>query len=135
MENNKRDQSILQHIINYCNDIAELVDRFGNDIKIFESDKAYRNACAMCILQIGELGGKLSSEFRMEYNQMPWSAIKTTRNVMAHDYGNINIQATWETICGDIPDLKKFCQDALTEALSQEKTLEKQSQQQGMKFL
>jgi len=64
----KRDYSILQHVISYCNDIDEMVERFGNDIRIFESDKAYRNSCTMCILQIGELGGQLSQEFRMERN-------------------------------------------------------------------
>ena len=28
------------------------------------SDKIYRNAVALCILQIGELAGKLSDDFR-----------------------------------------------------------------------
>ncbi len=117
MRISKRDYSILQHIINYCNDIFEIVERFGRDIRIFESDKAYRNSCAMCILQIGELSGQLSQEFRNEYSHMPWNEIKSMRNVMAHAYGSISIQATWETICQDIPYLKKFCQDVLEEAL------------------
>ena len=109
----KRDYSILQHIIEYCDDIAEMVERFGNDIGAFESDKAYRNSCAMCILQIGELGGQLTQEFRMQHNQIPWNEIKAMRNIMAHAYGSISMQATWETICRDIPDLKEFCQKEL----------------------
>lgn len=113
MKINKRDIAILQHIVTYCNDIDKIVDRFGNNIKTFRSDKAYRNSCAMCILQIGELVGHLSEEFRMEHNYMPWNEIKAMRNVMAHAYGSISIQATWETICRDIPDLKKFCQQIL----------------------
>ena len=81
----------------------------------------------MCILQIGELGGQLSREFREEHNQMPWNEIKAMRNVMAHAYGSISIQATWETICRDIPSLKGFCENVLENAMREEP-------QQGMKL-
>lgn len=111
----ERDRSILEHIVSYCNDIEETVLRFGNSYGVFSSDKAYRNACAMCILQIGELGGNLSSEFRLSHPQMPWSEIKGIRNVMAHAYGSISIETTWETIESDIPALKRFCLAVLDE--------------------
>ena len=35
------------------------------------------------------------------------------RNVVAHAYGSISIQTTWETIEQDIPALRAFCRDAL----------------------
>ncbi len=113
METSERDRSILQHIISYCEDIEEAVARFGNSLEAFSDDKAYRNACAMCILQIGELGGHLSQEFRTEYRQMPWNEIKGMRNVVAHAYGSISVQTTWETIEQDIPALKQFCEEIL----------------------
>lgn len=52
----------------------------------------------MCILQIGELVGKLSDEFKAENNAMPWREIKAMRNIAAHNYGEI-----------DIPELKDYC--------------------------
>ena len=113
----ERDRSILEHIISYCNDIADTVNRFGKSFEVFAKDKIYRNACAMCILQIGELGGNLSTEFRSVYRQMPWNEIKAMRNVVAHAYGSISIQATWETIESDIPALKDFCADVLSGAI------------------
>ena len=109
MPTSERDRSILTHIISYCCDIEDTVRRFGNSFETFSSDKIYRNACAMCILQIGELGGHLSQEFRSSHPQMPWSEIKGMRNVMAHAYGSLSIQTTWETIEDDIPALKDFC--------------------------
>lgn len=105
----ERDRSILEHIVSYCLDIEETVLRFGNSYEAFSSDKAYRNACAMCILQIGELGGHLSDKFRSAHAQMPWHEIKGIRNVMAHAYGSISVETTWETIESDIPALKQFC--------------------------
>ena len=67
----------------------------------------------MCILQIGELGGHLSPEFRAAHREMPWEEIRGMRNVMAHAYGSISVQTTWETIEQDIPLLKKFCDRVL----------------------
>ena len=60
-----------------------------------------------------ELCGNLSEEFRGENPEMPWHEIKAMRNVVAHKYGSINIEATWETIESDIPELKVFCERAL----------------------
>ena len=109
MPTSERDRSILTHIISYCGDIEDTVRHFGNSFETFSSDKIYRNACAMCILQIGELGGHLSLEFRSSHPQMPWSEIKGMRNLMAPAYGSLSIQTTWETIEDDIPALKDFC--------------------------
>ena len=111
----ERDVTILEHITAYCNDISDMVIRFGNSIESFQTDKAYRNACAMCILQIGELVGHLSEAFRREHAEMPWNEIKAMRNVVVHAYGSISVQTTWETIEQDIPVLKAFCERVMAE--------------------
>jgi len=56
-----RNADVLQHIILYCNDIADTIERFGDDYEVFAKDSAYRNATALCVLQIGERGYPLSS--------------------------------------------------------------------------
>lgn len=112
----ERDAAILTHMLAYCDDIQETVARFGDSIEAFRADKAYRNACAMCILQIGELAGHLSQPFRETHAEMPWNEIKAMRNVVAHAYGSISVQMTWETIEQDIPALRQFCADVLKEA-------------------
>ena len=109
----ERDRTIIEHILSYCDDIYEAVERFGNDKELFYKDKHYRNSCAMCILQIGELCGHLSDEFKKSYNKMPWREIKAMRNIVAHKYGSISIEATWETVENDIPQLKEYCKEIL----------------------
>lgn len=52
--------SALEHIVVYCHQIEQTVDRFGNSAETFQKDPIYRNAAALCILQIGELVGKLT---------------------------------------------------------------------------
>ncbi len=112
---NERDSTVLRHMAAYCGDILEAVSRFGDSLEAFSADKAYRNACAMCILQIGELAGHLSPEFRAGHGEMPWNEIRAMRNIVAHAYGSVSTQMTWETIEQDIPALKAFREKVLGE--------------------
>ena len=47
-----RNISILENIVIYCEQIEQTVERFGNDAEIFRTDPIYRNAAALCILQL-----------------------------------------------------------------------------------
>ena len=109
----ERDLSILQHIISYCEQIEQTVVHFGNEAEIFAENKIYRNAAALCILHIGELVGKLTEEFRQQHPAVPWRQIKAMRNIVAHSYGSVDPETTWEIITGDIPVLKKYCYSIL----------------------
>lgn len=104
-----RNISILEHIVNYCDQIEETIQRFGNSYEVFSNDKVYRNAAAMCVLQIGELSGKLTDNFRAEHPGAPWRQIKGMRNVVAHSYGTVDPETTWEILIDDIPKLKAYC--------------------------
>lgn len=116
-----RDKSVLQHIKGHCNDIEGFIKRFGRDFDVFRNDKAYFNAVSMGILQIGELAGNLSEEYRAKTSGIiPWSNIKGMRNIVAHDYGSVDEELLWETATEDIPVLLEFCSSEL-ERMSKEK--------------
>ena len=50
-----KDYFVIKKILEYCNQVNEAVNMFGNDFNSFAKNSVYRNACCMCILQIGEL--------------------------------------------------------------------------------
>ena len=108
MQNN-RNADVLRRIISYCNDISEAIQRFGNDYTVFTQDSVYKNATALCVLQIGELTTHLSEDFKNTYTGIPWTQIKALRNVVAHSYGKIDDESLWETIISDIPKLQDYC--------------------------
>ena len=110
---NQRDKAALQKIIRYCNDIYKLIERFGDDYRIYEADFAYQYACSMCIIQIGELTTQLSEELRAASPEVPWQLIKGMRNLFAHDYARIDHEIVWETLKNSIPVLEKQCDDIL----------------------
>ena len=110
MLENERDTSILKHIIDYCNQIQATITRFGDSNEVFFTDFVYQNAVALCILQIGELVGILSDEFKADHTQIPWRQIRAVRNIVAHHYGIVDASTLWEIIHKDISDLKDFCE-------------------------
>lgn len=104
-----RNADVLRRIISYCNEISETILRFGEDYTVFARDSVYKNATALCVLQIGELTTHLTDDFKQTYTGMPWIQIKALRNLVAHNYGKIDDESLWETITGDIPKLKDYC--------------------------
>jgi uncharacterized protein with HEPN domain len=110
MDNVKKTISIVKHMAAYCQQITEMVARFGDSIDAFKADNAYRHACTMCILQIGELSTHLTDDFKRVYSEMPWKKIKAMRNVFAHTYDEISFEQTWNTVKESIPELAAFCE-------------------------
>ena len=104
-----RDIQILQKIQGYCDDIMFTHTEYDRNYNTFCSNPTYRNAIALCLLQIGELVKKLSDEFVQSHTTIPWKAIRGMRNVVAHEYGHIDIDTIWETSEAGIIELRDFC--------------------------
>ena len=101
-----KDYFVLKKIIEYCNQVDEAVNMFGNDFDSFAKNSVYRNACCMCILQIGELCKLVSTDIRNEYKTIPWRSWCGIRDIFAHQYSNLDLESAWETITTDLPNLK-----------------------------
>jgi len=115
MSSNQRNIDILEHIIKYCNQIDEAKERFGCTFEKFEHDNVYHNAVSMCVLQIGELVTHLSDDFKNSFDRIPWKSIKYMRNIMAHNYEDMEVKIMWDTITNDTPALRDYCAEALNQ--------------------
>ncbi len=69
----------------------------------------------MCVVQIGELVGRLSDDVKKGAPSIPWRAIKDTRNFYVHAYGSIDLPSVWETLVNDIPLLAAVCEELLSD--------------------
>ena len=47
-----KDLSILGHLIDYCNDIEDTVNYFGDDFIEFQNNRIYKHSISMCVMQI-----------------------------------------------------------------------------------
>ena len=97
---------ILKKIVGYCDDVESLMEKYSKDFELYCNDISFQYSCNMCIIQIGELVGRLSEDFLDNNKGIPWHAIKAMRNLHAHDYDNVDFEIVWNTLSDDIPNLK-----------------------------
>lgn len=109
------DRQRLEHIRDYCVEIKKTITRYGESFEVFDTDADYQRFVSFSILQIGELSGGLSIEFRKATaDRIQWGPIKGMRNLVAHSYGSMSRDIIWETAVTDIPVLREFCDQQLT---------------------
>ncbi|MBQ7216310.1 MAG: DUF86 domain-containing protein [Synergistaceae bacterium] len=101
-----KDKNIIARMIKYCDDICTLMEQYNADFHRYTSEIAFQYACGMCLIQIGELAGRISDKTADEHPEIPWRAIRGMRNIHAHDYGSVDHAIVWETLKKDIPDLR-----------------------------
>ncbi len=112
MKQNK-DMRILQHIVDYCVRAKDTASYFKEDFAVFKENHVFLDAIALCVLQIGELAGILTDDFKAKHTGMPWRQIKALRNIVAHKYGTVDPEVLWEILQHDIPRLEQYCVEIL----------------------
>lgn len=108
-----RDAQILQHIVNYCDQIDTTIGFWGKDEQLFCENFIYQNAISMPMLSIGELAHHLSKDFTDAHRKIPWRQIVDMRNLFAHGYHTMEARAIWDTAVSDVPLLNEFCRFVL----------------------
>lgn len=102
-----RNYITLKKILKYCNEIDEANNTFNASLDDFKNNSVYRNACCMCVLQIGELAKTLTMDFRDNHKEVRWRGWCGIRDIFAHQYDGMNIDVAWDTIENDVPALKE----------------------------
>lgn len=100
-----RDRDIVRHILRYCEQVDTAHKDFGHSKERFEANTTYQNAISMCILQIGELIGRLSEDFKKTNLETPWHKIRGMRNYVAHEYGSMDFEVVWYVSTNSIADV------------------------------
>ena len=54
---------------------------------------------------VGEAARRISEQMRATYPQLPWNAMIGMRNVMIHEYDDIDLSIVWDTVQVDLPTL------------------------------
>ncbi len=62
---------------------------------------------------IGEAAGRIAHEVQKELPSIPFREIRGMRNIIAHDYGEVDLERVWETATVDVPALLKTLERAL----------------------
>ncbi len=82
--------------------VAILANRSERD---WHHDLATRLAIERSLEIIGEAARRVSTTFQEQHPEIPWRNIIGQRNILAHDYGQIDHDRLYKTATQDIPPL------------------------------
>ena len=99
-----RDKETLQKILGVIAETEEIIKFIS--LEEFLEKPLYKMAMTMSILRIGELVKNLTMEFRDLNPQVRWKGITGFRDVIAHKYDIIDMQAVYKTVNEDFHELK-----------------------------
>jgi uncharacterized protein with HEPN domain len=78
----------------------------------FRTDTQKQDAVIRRIEIIGEAAAHLSEVTRREIPELPFRRMRGMRNIVAHDYANVDIRIVWEVATVHVPEvctvLEKF---------------------------
>jgi uncharacterized protein with HEPN domain len=100
----RRDLEWLRDIL----EAIEQIDRYaarGRDA--FETDELIRVWVVHHLEQIGEAAKRISEETRALDPAVPWAQIVGMRNILTHQYFDIDRDAVWSTVQRDLPALRR----------------------------
>jgi len=88
-------------------DSAQLaIEYVGNyDLQTFTNDTRVQDAVIRRLEVIGEAAKRISSARRKEWQHLPWSQMIGLRNIVIQEYDNVDIEALWNTVIKDLPNL------------------------------
>lgn len=86
----------IKRILRYADGISR-VELEANDEKL--------SAILYQITIIGEATKRLSSTFRQQHSEIPWREIAGMRDVIVHEYDQLDLDVVWDVIKNKLSEL------------------------------
>ena len=103
MPPNDGDDAYLWDMLDAAKAIREFVS--GRSRSDYLKDRMLRGAVERHIEIIGEAAGRLSESFKESHPEIPWGRMIAQRNVLTHEYGDIEHELIWKLVEEHLPDL------------------------------
>ena len=105
----KDDRIYIEHILQSINRIEQYIS--GKDHQSFSNDFMTQDAVVRQLEIIGEATKLISKGLRIINPQIPWSDMAGMRDILIHDYIDVDLDIVWKTASESIINLKNLLQD------------------------
>lgn len=99
----KRDDAYLLDILIAARKAMSFLE--GLSRAEFEHSELHQSAVVRPLEIIGEAAGRVSEETRKSHPEIPWQKMIGMRNRLIHEYFRVDLQAVWDTVHKDLPEL------------------------------
>jgi uncharacterized protein with HEPN domain len=105
-----------ERLEDYLEHIVEAIDRATTYLEALSGTEAFRessqiqDAVLRNIEVIGEAATKIQKiapEFIVQHPEIPWTQMRTMRNMAIHEYFFVDLEIVWATVKYDLPKLKQ----------------------------
>lgn len=103
MRPEERDAAYLWDMLQAAKELEVMVD--NQDLPAFLQNRILVRALERLIEIIGEAARCVSSTFMDTHPEIRWRQIIGQRNILAHEYGQIDHEMLYKTAVDDIPEL------------------------------
>ena len=96
------DEALLEHMRQCIVRIQEYT-RDGRDA--FLSDEKTQDAVIRKLQTLAQSSIRLSNEAKSRESELPWARMRGFRNVVVHEYFDVNLSVVWDLVTDDLPPL------------------------------
>ncbi len=102
----KDDRLYIEHILHSIERIQSYIR--GLDQKTFLENFVTQDAVVRQLEIIGEATKRISKKFRSKYPEIPWSDMAGMRDILIHDYIDVDFNIVWKTAVESVLKLREL---------------------------
>ena len=100
----RRESERLEDILDA---IAKIEEKTNTSLDNFLDDEMLQVWVLHHLQIIGEASNKLSPQLQQKNLQIPWSQIVALRNIIVHEYFQVDLEDIWQIVKRDLATLKQ----------------------------
>lgn len=105
MTDNVRDNAALFDMVKAMQAIGRFVP--GRTFEDYLTDEMFQGAVERKLEILGEAANRISADFQSQHTDIDWRSIVGLRNVIIHQYDELDYQKVWNIATNDVPLLLK----------------------------
>lgn len=103
MQQDDRDAAYLWDMLDSALTISKFIS--GIEFGDYQQNRMLQLAVERSLEIIGEAARRVSDTFRQAHSEIPWQNIIAQRNVLAHEYGEIDQERIWIVVTTHVIEL------------------------------
>lgn len=107
----EKDSAYLWDMLQAAKEIESMLEDY--DLSAFLADRVMVRAIERCVEILAESARRVSTTYREGHTEIPWREVIGQRNILPHEYGQIDHELLYKTATEDIPDLISVIQNLL----------------------